>query len=360
MPYKALFLCSKLADYFLHTIKIFAQEAQAAISIVRLPNQREAPYQYDFPASFDVRLLSDFESEAALADFCRRVSPDFVFVAGWSIKAYSRAVDQFRGTSTPVVLGLDNPWQGNWRQIIGSVYFRLLRKKYYQRAWVAGSAQYTFARMLGFEHAAILPHLYAANPSHIAAAKPWENKPDEGDKILLFVGRLVAAKGIKELYRAFDRLQAPGWQLWIVGNGELEEELPPTAKIKRIDFLQPKDLVAMFHRASAACLPSHLEHWGLVVQEFALAGLPMLLSDQVHAGQVFLVPGYNGYTFPAGNEAALQQALQQLLASPSSRLQQMGEASRLLATKINSQLQARILMALLEELPAPSIDENLE
>ncbi len=356
MPIKALFLCSKLADYFLHSVRVFAQETQVAVSIVRLPNKSEAPYQYDFPPTFDVRLLSDFESDAALADYCWQLSPDLIFVAGWSIKAYRNTIDQFKGTPTPVVMGLDNPWQGNWRQILGSVYFRLWRKKYYQRAWVAGSAQYTFARMLGFGHADILPCFYAANPTHIEAAKTWEDKPREGDKILLFVGRLVEAKGIRELYRAFDRLQAPGWQLWIVGNGELENELPETNQIKRVQFLQPEELVEVLHKATAACLPSHLEHWGVVVHEFALAGLPMLLSDQVHAGQTFLVPGHNGYIFQAGNEAALEQVLEQLFTTPSAQLRAMGRASRQLSGRITSQLQARILMAQLTPAqPAPRI-----
>lgn len=345
MPIKALFLCSRLADYFLHTIRVFAQQAQAEVTIVRLANEQEAPYDYDFPPAFDVRLLSDFSSDAALADFCSSLAPSLLFVAGWHIRPYRGLLREFKGTQTQVIIGIDNPWQGKWRQILGAVYFRWLRKEYYQYAWVAGKAQYTFARMLGFEHRAIIPYFYAANPTHIEAVKAWENKPKQGDKILLFVGRLVEAKGIRELYRVFNRLQAPDWQLWIVGNGELEAELPPTEKIKRIPFLQPKELVSVFQQATAACLPSHLEHWGLVVHEFALAGLPMLLSDQVHAAQIFLVPGYNGYSFRAGSEEALEQALTRLLASTEAELSQMGAASRSLSSSITSQMQSYALRA---------------
>ena len=57
-----------------------------------------------------------------------------------------------------------------------------------------------------------------------------------------------------------------------------------------------------------ALLSTH-EPWGVVVNEAAASGLPLLLSDRVGAAHDLLEDGRNGVLVPAGDAAAAGAAL---------------------------------------------------
>jgi glycosyltransferase involved in cell wall biosynthesis len=49
------------------------------------------------------------------------------------------------------------------------------------------------------------------------------------------------------------------------------------------DFLQPVDLAPEYRKARFLVLPSHEDHWGLVVHEAAMSGCGLVLSRNVGA-----------------------------------------------------------------------------
>jgi hypothetical protein len=65
----------------------------------------------------------------------------------------------------------------------------------------------------------------------------------------------------------------------------------------------------------------------VVVQEHACAALPLVLSDQVKAGERFLEPGRNGIRFTAGDRASLEHALRELFKLTDEQLREMGKRS---------------------------------
>ena len=75
-----------------------------------------------------------------------------------------------------------------------------------------------------------------------------------------------------------------------------------------------------------ALLSTH-EPWGVVVNEAAASGLPLVLSDRVGAAHDLLEDGRNGVLVPAGDAAAAGDALRALAADPDRR-RAMGAASR--------------------------------
>jgi glycosyltransferase involved in cell wall biosynthesis len=81
-------------------------------------------------------------------------------------------------------------------------------------------------------------------------------------------------------------------------------------------------------------LPSLFEPWGVVVNEFAMAGYPMILSNQVGA-RTSLLTKENGIVFPAGNTDEMRKALNSMMNLPSSELTKFGHKSHLLAKEIN-------------------------
>jgi glycosyltransferase involved in cell wall biosynthesis len=75
-----------------------------------------------------------------------------------------------------------------------------------------------------------------------------------------------------------------------------------------------------------ALLSTH-EPWGVVVNEAAASGLPLVLSDRVGAAHDLLEDGRNGFLVPPGDPAAAGGAIRRLASDPDSR-RTMGEASR--------------------------------
>jgi glycosyltransferase involved in cell wall biosynthesis len=60
-------------------------------------------------------------------------------------------------------------------------------------------------------------------------------------------------------------------------------------------------------------LPSLSEQWGMVLNEAACAGLPLVASDAAGAAWDLVEDGVNGFRVPAGDIAALREALRRLV-----------------------------------------------
>jgi glycosyltransferase involved in cell wall biosynthesis len=158
--------------------------------------------------------------------------------------------------------------------------------------------------------------------------------------VLLYVGRLTAAKGLDTLLRAFQ--QVPGTtagepQLLLVGDGEQRGELQRLAaalgvagKVRFIGSRPWDDLPALYAAADLFVLPSRFEPWGAVVNEAIACGLPVIVTDQVGCAPDLVHPGENGWIVPADDVEALASAFAEALANPA-RLAAMGAASSQLA-----------------------------
>ena len=72
--------------------------------------------------------------------------------------------------------------------------------------------------------------------------------------------------------------------------------------------------------ADVFALLSDWEPWGVVVNEAAACGLPLVLSDQVGAAADLLVDGENGALVAAGDVAGAAAALRRYAEDPAARL----------------------------------------
>ncbi len=95
---------------------------------------------------------------------------------------------------------------------------------------------------------------------------------------------LKKEKGIDLLIKAYNSIQNKrGWTLTLIGNGSLKRKIIRENKnnddIMIKDFMQPGELLNEIEKAGAFCLPSIYEPLGVVIQEFASAGLPLITSN---------------------------------------------------------------------------------
>lgn len=109
--------------------------------------------------------------------------------------------------------------------------------------------------------------------------------------------------------------------------------------------MQPDELKSELLKGGVACLPSHKDQWGVVVHEYALMGLPMLLSTGCGAVTEFLIPGYNGMIFEKGNIDSLHRALQRFSELSDEDLLLYGNNSKRLGSKIDCELSAQSLLS---------------
>lgn len=127
-----------------------------------------------------------------------------------------------------------------------------------------------------------------------------------GKKCILFVGRLVAVKGVDRLIMAFAKLKQtqPDAVLLLVGDGDDREklrskcvELNISASVIFTGRFEGNELYAWYTIGQVFALASHYEPFGAVVNEALIAGMPVICSENAGAADL-ITPGYNGETFP--------------------------------------------------------------
>lgn len=172
------------------------------------------------------------------------------------------------------------------------------------------------------------------SPQAVFDAQPLPGRDPEQKKggkrpvTILTVAYLSDTKGIDLLIRAFAALNNPHSKLVIAGEGEIRPKLEALASGREdIEFaghVEGVEKRALFEAADLFVLPSHLETWGLVVNEAMHYGLPVIITDAM--GSTDLIDG-NGIIIEAGDQDALIHALKELVENPHARTR-MGERSR--------------------------------
>ena len=340
-----LFLYTELAGYLVACLNFLASNYPVEIKLVHWPVNDEAPFNFDFHQNIEVLEKSSI-SESALNEISIAFNPKIIYVSGWVDKSYRKVVASFRKRNIPIILGNDNPWKGNLKQRIACLISLFYMKPYYSHAWVPGRGQYEFARRLQFPEKNILLGFYSAD---VSLFKNESNQSRDLSKTVLYAGRFLDWKGVRELYQSFRELkeESPNnWKLLMIGRGPLKSELESEKGVEIRDFIQPNELRNIMQNVGAFCLPSYEEHWGVAVHEAAAAGCPLLLSDGVQAGSVFLKNGFNGYLFEAKNKIALKNSLEKLINTTKEERVNMGKNSIKLSEQITPELWSATLMSL--------------
>jgi glycosyltransferase involved in cell wall biosynthesis len=154
----------------------------------------------------------------------------------------------------------------------------------------------------------------------------------------LAVNRFVPEKNLVALVEAFARYRAdaPGelaWDLVLCGDGpnanEVDRAIAASGlgrSIHRPGFLQANEMAPWLAFASAFVHPSLMEPWGLVVNEAAACGLPLLVSDRAGCVETFVPEpaGTTGRRFDPRDPLELAGALAWMAGLPDDERQGMG------------------------------------
>ncbi len=347
-----LYLYSELAAYNFPVFRELVASYDAHIHVVHWEPHRLRPVQR--PAIDHVHYYNRSSlTERAIVDLAESISPNITYVSGWMDKGYLPAAKRLKEKGVPVVIGFDDQWRGTLRQWVGSALFRIYLARFFSHAWVAGPRQYEYARRLGFKHQDIIFGLLTCDSDlfEVAGACMSQRKMIF-PKSFLYVGRFIPVKGVDLLVKAFEKYRDEfrgDWRMICVGSGDLGPLLSGQAGIEVRNFMDQDSLIKLFDEAGVFVLPSRLDQWGVVVHEAASAGLPLLLSENVGAKDLYLIEGYNGISFVGDSVTSLAQAMYEISQKTTIELVDMGEKSRLLAQQINPSLCAANLVSVLKK-----------
>jgi glycosyltransferase involved in cell wall biosynthesis len=150
--------------------------------------------------------------------------------------------------------------------------------------------------------------------------------------LVLYSGRLVAAKGIEVLARAWPRVTGEA-TLVIAGDGELADTVRALPRARPLGALPRAGLAVAYRAAAMTLLPSiptprFTEPWGLVCNEAMLQARPVVATTAVGAAAGGLVrDGETGLVVAPGNPEALAGAIDRLLADEPLR-ERLGASAR--------------------------------
>lgn len=345
---KILYLYAEVMGYTMATIEELSARG-AELHIVHWDRGKLTPYAAPAMANVTMYSRSDIDTGGMMA-LAERVAPDITVVSGWQDRDYLAVARKLRDQGRVVVIGFDDQWFGTLRQRVAGVLCRFgYLSRYFTHAWVSGPFQYEYAVRLGFAKNRVVYDLYSADLRrfHASYLESAAQKRARYPHRFLFVGRFNPVKGLDTLLAAWKAIEGErkDWELHLIGNGDLRDQLASVEGIVVKDFMQPDELIREVRDAGCFVLASINEPWGVVVHEFAAAGLPLVLSDVIGAAATFLIPGHNGFAFKVGDAGSLAATLRKVIAASDEQLLEMSEASHQLSKRITPQTSAANLLA---------------
>lgn len=143
--------------------------------------------------------------------------------------------------------------------------------------------------------------------------KPLKKIKQKKD-VILFAGRFIDIKGIRELINVAKQL--PKYEFWFAGQGPLANEIKGK-NIKNLGFKTTEELVKLYNQATICIFPSHREGFPLCGLEAmscqrAVIATPLGFSEYIENGK-------DGMIIPAKDEQALKNAIVDLMENPKKR-----------------------------------------
>ena len=134
----------------------------------------------------------------------------------------------------------------------------------------------------GFRDDQLVPTLNAYDP-----LDPLPGRDADGDPSVVFIGRLVEAKGVREVLALAQRLrrEVPGACVAMIGDGPMRSELEralagsDAGNVELAGFVSEAEKWRRLRSASLFVSPSREEGWGIAVGEALIAGVPALVYD---------------------------------------------------------------------------------
>ena len=351
MKVKILILYAEVMGYLLVGIHEYLEQFKdTEILLFELDKQKKTKFSFE-SANFISLKKSHFDDYRSFSDRCKDFNPDLVLVSGRMHPHYLKIARYFKNRNVYTVTLQDTQYESSLRQNIIRFLSSFLYKRNFNGFWGAGSPQTAFAYSLGFKKQDIFEGVYTADLNTFQRNSRLEKGDISISKTILYVGRFSAEKNILMLINVFLEInKAHGniHKLILIGDGPLRSQIKPHKNIEVYAFMTALELSDLVKNKNinAFCLPSLYEPWGVVIHEFAAAGLPLIISNKCGAGTKFFIEGYNGFSFDPRNHESLVWALNSFIKLTDKEIKLMGNNSYSLAHQITPVIWAASLRSI--------------
>ena len=289
-------------------------------------------------------LRHDYPLSTGVFRALRDARPEVVVVSGWSTFASQATIAWCRRRGVPYVLLVESNERDvrpGWRRAVkGAVVPAVVGGA--AEVFVVGTLarESMLARGVDPERVSVVANTVdverlARGADELAPRRDalrGEVGVEPEDVAVLSVARLALEKGLDTLVRGVHAAGDPRLVLLVAGSGPERERLASLADRLGVRLVLLPDvpwerIVERYVVADVFALLSRHEPWGVVVNEAAACGLPLVLSDRVGAAYDLLEDGRNGALVPVDDAAAAGAALRNLAAEPDRR-SRAGAASR--------------------------------
>jgi glycosyltransferase involved in cell wall biosynthesis len=154
-------------------------------------------------------------------------------------------------------------------------------------------------------------------PNGVPGLEERQPTPPSRGKEILFLGRIVHNKGLRELTRAVREIADPELRLTVAGDGELlptiRHETRNDPRIRYLGWLDPERVAECYRSCRMVVVPSlwH-EVMNTVVCEAQSWSRPVV-ATRVGGNEDLIADGVSGILCPPGDIRALRQAIVRLL-----------------------------------------------
>ena len=309
---RALFLARELSGYLIGCLQnAIERNSDLYIKVLYWPVNHEAPFEFEQSKGRLEFIPSLQLSDAHFNELMDQWQPSIWIVSGWADKKYMKWVRQY--SAIPKVIAFDTQWRSNLKFRLGAFWLYCRSLRFFMGAWVPGKRQAHLASQFRFSSDRIVQGFYVADASAFKSSKP--SRTNNTHLKILFVNRLVKEKGFPQvleyLVQKIDEGKLP-WSITVVGTGPFLNLCPRREYIEYKGFVQPRDLGIIFSNHDVYVLASLYEPWGVSLHEAAMCGLPLVVSNEVGAGDAFVKHGENGFVFASGDYHQMFLSLEKL------------------------------------------------
>jgi glycosyltransferase involved in cell wall biosynthesis len=259
---------------------------------------------------------------------------DLLIVNGYTRRLYLLAATLAKRAGVATALRLDSVlWDGSpTRTLAKRLLFATWMRGMYDLFFGVGSLTIDYLRAFGVpeRRTGLFPYAVdvedfrsrsALRAGEREAVRARLGVPGEA-RVVLSLAKLSEREAPWDLLRAFARMGREDVWLVLAGDGPersaLEREAGP--RVRFPGYVPYPELPALYAAADLFVHPAREERWGVSIQEALACGLPVIASSRVGAAFDLIEPGGNGFTYEAGDEAALAVRVSEALALPPERV----------------------------------------
>lgn len=150
--------------------------------------------------------------------------------------------------------------------------------------------------------------------------------------VILYAGQMIPRKGVHYLVDAFNKLDIPNSELWLLGRVDsslynfLETAKNTNHNIKIFGSVPKIELNKYYSQASVFVLPSIADSFPLVSLEAMAAGIPVIVTENTGSKEV-VRDTIDGFVIPIRDSETLMEKIQLLFEYPDLR-QKMGHSAK--------------------------------